>query len=76
MATNELHENNNHFWMVFIEGKGGSTKKHFTFDDARIEAERLLRLPGNDEGRKAYILGTCCVGGRESPPIVWMHLPV
>ena len=66
---------NEKFWMVLIEGRGGSPEKHLTFDDARIEADRLLRLPGNDGGRKAYILGTCCIGERESPPIVWRHLP-
>lgn len=62
--------NENHFWMVWIEGKGGPTKKHFTIDEARLEAERLLRFPGN-EYRKAHILEAGMWGMIESPPIIW-----
>lgn len=57
------------FWMIWIEGKGGSTVQHFELDEARLEAERLLKLPGN-EGRKAYILRANCYGVIESP-ITW-----
>lgn len=58
------------FWMVWIEGRGNPTYKHYTLDDARLEAERLLRLPGN-EWRKAFILESVSCGAIESPPVIW-----
>ena len=64
---------NEQFWMVWIEGKSGPTKKHFAVDDARVEAERLLRLPEN-RGRKAYILEGQSLGAIESPPVIWQTL--
>lgn len=57
------------FWMIWIEGKSGPTVQHFVLDEARLEAERLLKLPGN-HGRKAYILRANCYGVIESP-ITW-----
>jgi len=71
MATNDLHENNNHFWMVWIDGKMGPTKKHFTFNEARQEAERLLRLSEN-QGWTARILETQSYGVIESVPVTWV----
>ena len=61
---------NEQFWMVWIEGKSGPTHQHFTLDEARLEAERLLRLPGN-QGRRAFILECTNVGAIESPPVIW-----
>ena len=58
------------FWMVFIEGRNAPTKKHFTADDARLEAERLLRLPENGY-HIAYILECMSFGAIESPPVIW-----
>ena len=57
---------NEQFWMVWIEGKSGPTKRHFAVDDARVEAERLLRQLGN-QGRRAFILESTSVGAIESP---------
>ena len=64
--------NEDRFWMVWIEGREGPTKKHETFDDARREAERLLALPQN-YGRKAYVLHPDCYGIVEPPPITWLY---
>lgn len=61
---------NEQFWMIWIEGKLGSTHQHFIFDEARLEAERLLRQPGN-QGKRAFILESTSVGAIESPPVVW-----
>jgi hypothetical protein len=58
------------FWMVWIEGKSESTKKHFTVDEARLEAERLLRLPEN-RFHLAYILECTSFGVIESLPVTW-----
>jgi len=58
------------FWMVWIEGKVGPTKKHYTVDEARLEAERLLRLPEN-RYHVAYILECMSFGAIESPPVIW-----
>jgi hypothetical protein len=60
----------NRFWMVFIEGRAGPTKQHIECNEARLEAERLLRLP-NNRGRKAYILEAVSYGLIEEPPVVW-----
>ena len=62
--------NEHRFWMVWIEGKSGPTHKHPTFDDARLESERLLRLPEN-RSYIAYILECTSFGAVESAPIVW-----
>jgi len=69
MATN-----NNHFWMVWIDGKRGPVKKHFTFNEARQEAERLLRLSEN-QGWTARILETQSYGVIESVPVTWVTVP-
>jgi len=61
---------NEQFWMVWIEGKSGPTKKHFTVDDARVEAERLLNLPEN-RWHIAYLLEGMSFGAIESPPVIW-----
>ena len=61
---------NEKFWMVWIKGKSGPTHQHFTADEARLEAERLLRLPEN-QGRKAFILECVSIGAIESPPVIW-----
>jgi len=63
---NEMYK----FWMVWIEGKSGPTKKHFTVDDARLEAERLLRLPEN-RYQIAHLLECMSFGAIESPPVIW-----
>lgn len=58
------------FWMVWIEGKSSPTKKHFDMDEARLEAERLLKLPEN-RFHLAYILECTSFGAIESPPVIW-----
>ena len=42
------------FYMIYVEGQNGPTRKHPTYQDAKKEAERLARLTR----RKTYILGT------------------
>jgi len=61
---------NNRFWMVFIEGRGGLTKQHTECNEARLEAERLLHIPGN-KGCKAYILESVSYGSIVEPPVIW-----
>ena len=73
MQTDTLLKDTDHFWMVYIEGKGAPTHKHFLYDEVHIEAERLLRLQGNQE-RKAYILETVCFGVIENLPITWRNV--
>jgi hypothetical protein len=58
------------FWMVWIEGQGIPNTKHYTCDEARLEAERLLKLPEN-RWRIAYILECMSFGAIESPPVIW-----
>jgi hypothetical protein len=70
MTPNEQVGKEYRFWMVWVEGKEGPAKKHFTMDDARLEAERLLRLPEN-KWRIAYLLEARDFGAIESPPVIW-----
>lgn len=62
--------NEHKFWMVFIEGRKTPAVKHYELDEARLEAERLLRLPEN-RFHVAYILECVSFGAIESPPVVW-----
>ena len=43
----------NTFYMVFVEGKSGSTKKHETFEQAHNEAERLREI---EKDKNIYML--------------------
>ena len=43
------------FWCCFVEGTGGFSYKHLIEGDARIEAERLAKMPQNHR-KKVYIL--------------------
>jgi len=45
---------NNTFFMVFVENENTPTHKHFSLNDAEIEAKRLSKLLK----KKAYVLAT------------------
>jgi len=52
------------FWMVFVEGKGGPTRKHESLELAMWEADRLAMA----QGKPAYVLESvkvCKVAGVE-----------
>lgn len=58
------------FWMVYVEGKMGSTIKHPSNTEAFVEAERLARL---EKGRKVFVLEAtdyCEI----SAPVTWSKL--
>jgi hypothetical protein len=59
----------NKFWMVYADGKTGSTYKHSNLDSAMREAERLAQLP-RLKGVKIYVLQVvdCCHAPK---PVVW-----
>ena len=61
------------FWMLFVEDSRGFSHKHQTEGDARIEAERLARMPGNRD-KKVYVLETILFCKTECPPISWHEL--
>lgn len=54
------------FWMVYVDGKTGSTIPHSSMEGAMQEAERLVGQETN-RGRKVYVLRT--VGVCEAEPI-------
>jgi len=60
----------NKFWCCFVEEieTGGFSYKHATEEDARIEAERLAKLPCN-EGRNVYVLQAIAFCQTEYPPV-------
>ena len=59
------------FFMIFVEGKRGSTYKHKTPQEVAIEAERLARLPDN-LGRRVYVLNTISYCVSDVLPVYWV----
>ena len=58
------------FFMVYVDGKTGSTAKHPNNGEAYEEAERLARM---EKGRKVFVLEAtdyCEV----SAPVTWSKL--
>lgn len=65
----------NTFWMIYVEGRTGSTYKQQSSLAAKTEAERLARLPDN-QGRNVYVLraeNVCSILPPE-PPLQWKTL--
>lgn len=60
------------FWMVMVEGRGGTSKRHATLNDARIEAERLAKLPENI-GTKVWILEASSYAEVTLLPVTWTY---
>ena len=61
------------FWNVWVEGtNGGVHYKHPTLQSARDEAERLQKMPFN-ENKKIYVMGLVCYCEilKPEPPIHW-----
>jgi hypothetical protein len=61
------------FWMVLIDGTSGCTYKHADLESARVEAERLLRLPSN-YGKGATILEAVEYGKIKPAPVEWQPI--
>ena len=60
------------FWMVLVDGTRLTSHQHASFDIARQEAERLLRLPENIvSGRGVTILEAVFYGTIEASPVRW-----
>lgn len=58
---------NSEFWIIFTEGSGGFTHKHFSHEDALNEAKRILKKTR----KRTYILHmTEMLFYPESEPIV------
>lgn len=58
------------FWMVYVDGRHGPTRKHESYESAYAEAERLARL---NPGAKVSVLsemGTCCTA---EPAVRWSY---
>jgi hypothetical protein len=58
------------FWCCYIEGPGGCGQKFPTKVLARLDAERLAKLP-NMNGRKVYILEAVEYYQIEHPPVMF-----
>jgi hypothetical protein len=58
------------FWMVYVEGSRGCSRKHDTRQSAIDEAERLLRLPDN-AGRNVFLLESMGYVHFEPLPVKW-----
>jgi len=61
------------FWMCYVERSAGCRYIHHDLEEARIEAERLSKLRGNED-KRVYIMEStqCCY--IEYPPVVWYKL--
>ena len=47
------------FWMVFVDGKGGPTYKHYSLKSAETEAERLSRVNPDALVHVLVAVGAC-----------------
>jgi len=64
----------NKFWMVLVDGTFGCSYRHPSLESARREAERLLRLPSNQE-KGVTILEAMEYGRIKYPPVAWEAIP-
>jgi hypothetical protein len=55
-------QNEERFYMVYVDGRRNPEMKHATQQSAETEAERLAQIPEN-QGRYVYILESvaCCI---------------
>ena len=60
----------NKFFMVLVDGTHSCSKKHYSKHEAVIEAERLVRLPSNQD-KGATILEAIEYCKIEYYPITW-----
>ena len=60
------------FWMVLVDGTETCRYKHETLELARLEAERLIKLPLN-YGKGVTILEAIEYGTIIYPPVEWIH---
>ena len=58
------------FYMLYAEGKGAPTKKHFTVLEAHEEAERLARK----EEKPVYVLLAWKVCEITKAPVQWFDI--
>ena len=58
------------FYMVYVDGRTGSTFKHPTPEDAEVEAERLAGLLGNRD-RNVIILEAMSYCHLTPSPVEW-----
>jgi len=61
------------FFCCFVEASGGFHKRHKTFQDASIEAERLAKQSQN-LGRNVYILEATSYCRTVEVPIEWQKI--
>ena len=61
----------NRFYMLYVEGKNSPAKKHFSIEEARIEAERLARK----EKKPVYVLLTREMCEIAEAPVLWQYTP-
>ena len=58
------------FWMCWVEGRLGPTRQHETLTDAKHEAERLARLPENED-RHVFVLAAVYACQAQEIPVLW-----
>ena len=58
------------FYMCYVEDSRGCSYIHPSLEDARTEAERLTKMPGN-EGKRVYIMESIQFCQVEYPPVNW-----
>ena len=61
------------FFMIYVEGRYSPKVKHFYFEEAVAEAERLARLHEN-LGKEVYLLKAFQFCKIEPTPIAWTFI--
>jgi hypothetical protein len=58
------------FWMVICEDSPSTSKRHYTYQEAVAEAERLCMK----EGKRFILLEAVELCKREHPPVSWENM--
>ena len=59
------------FWICWVEGTNGGTHyRHYTLENAEMEAERLAGLP-DVQGERVYIFECIGICYQELSPVKW-----
>lgn len=69
----EEQEATDKFWMVYVEGTRGCSRRHTEYEIAKGEAERLLKQPCN-YGKKVYLLEAVEFVHFEEMPVQWKEI--
>jgi hypothetical protein len=64
------HERTEKFWMCLVDGSGGCAQRHYDYEEARAEVERLARK----EGKGVTLLEATDYCRPTVSPVEWLDI--